>query len=850
MGSWQQIGNAIHEATVKIGESLSLIGGTGGVEAVKIVIDAIATLIVSLNTDLTEAITAIVAFTKFLTASFAGMGQAMLDVAHGNFAQAWQDMVKGGKDAMDALEQGGQKMASDWTANSKIIADIWSSTADSVDDSSNRIAGSTAAATSAMQLQEQAFRRIATAFAEGKVTAQAYTTALAALNKAQEEAANGLQTASTVLLLVENSYRELGVAVANAATNLKETVAAYDAGQATWNQYVAALDAVDKAQQAVNGGLLELKTAAQLVSVEQEKLLIDAQNAETKFTAVAEAYARGAATAKQYTDALNAMDAAQKNANNGLERFQTAVDAAFNSQQQLATAAKNAQTAMLAQLAVFNQTGEGLVRLLSLMDKYVTSQEAASNGAISWAAANVQITKSEADAELHVANANTLLAQAKQLYADGAISIGVYQKYVEEATKAHEALTGATAKSTDASKAAVPAHNALGASMAGVAENFKVATGAILSQQDALNQVAEHYRQLQINLVNANTELNAVQYAYDHNQASAGMLVGALQNLIKAQEALGGSTNTTTGAMATQINELRNLAGETAPVAQGLLNIGSAATSAAATTVSALNSIGNAINSVAGDAFQATQALDTFFNNMGTAAGASGSATINAKPGDVIGATLNGITSYVTVGSQADLIALHDQAMQRLQDHLKAIQTQTSATVSNTQAVTASTAQSAADAAKIAAGNAAIAAAATSLSSSTDTLATATTAAAAVISSAAGTINDAVKSAADTVVLGSQLLAPLIAAVYAPGTFTASPLTLGNVTNLNNSTSQDGAPGSKTLTGLAPTGSVVMNINVTGNTVTSQSQAQALANTIMATAVSRLRTVAGLKINT
>jgi hypothetical protein len=41
-----------------------------------------------------------------------------------------------------------------------------------------------------------------------------------------------------------------------------------------------------------------------------------------------------------------------------------------------------------------------------------------------------------------------------------------------------------------------------------------------------------------------------------------------------------------------------------------------------------------------------------------------------------------------------------------------------------------------------------------------------------------------------------------------------------------------------------------MNINVTGNTVTSQSQAQALANTIMATAVSRLRTVAGLKINT
>jgi hypothetical protein len=188
--------------------------------------------------------------------------------------------------------------------------------------------------------------------------------------------------------------------------------------------------------------------------------------------------------------------------------------------------------------------------------------------------------------------------------------------------------------------------------------------------------------------------------------------------------------------------------------------------------------------------------------------------------------------------------------MQRLQDHLKAIQTQTSATVSNTQAVTASTAQSAADAAKIAAGNAAIAAAATSLSSSTDTLATATTAAAAVISSAAGTINDAVKSAADTVVLGSQLLAPLIAAVYAPGTFTASPLTLGNVTNLNNSTSQDGAPGSKTLTGLAPTGSVVMNINVTGNTVTSQSQAQALANTIMATAVSRLRTVAGLKINT
>jgi hypothetical protein len=396
----------------------------------------------------------------------------------------------------------------------------------------------------------------------------------------------------------------------------------------------------------------------------------------------------------------------------------------------------------------------------------------------------------------------------------------------------------------------VPAHNALSSAVSGLAESFKVATGAILSSTDATNQVAEHYRQLQINLVNAHTELDAVQGAYDRNQATAGMLAGALQHLIDAQRALGGATSTTTGEMASQINELRNLAGETAPVAAGLLNIGSAATSAASTVTSALSQIGAAINSVAGDAFQATQALDSFFNNLGTAAGASGSATINAKPGDVIGATLNGITSYVTVGSQADLIALHDQAMQRLQQHLQAIQNQTSATVSNTQAVTQSTAQSADDAAKIAAGNAAIAAAASAVASGTGALATAVTVASTAIQTAAGTVNDAVKSAAQSIVLGSQLLAPLLAAVYAPGTFTASPLTLGNVTNLNNSTSQDGAPGSKTLTGLAPTGSVVMNINVTGNTVTSQSQAQALANTIMATAVSRLRTVAGLKINT
>jgi hypothetical protein len=702
----------------------------------------------------------------------------------------------------------------------------------------------------AAKTAEKAFQNVSTALQAGHATLGQYTAALNAMDAAQKEANNGLQSASTVLLLVENSYRELGVSLANATTNLKETVAAYDAGKATWQQYVAALDAVDKAQQAVNGGLVQLATAAQQVSVEQEKLLIDAQNAETRFTAVAEAYARGAATSKQYTDALNAMDAAQKNANNGLERFQTAVDAAFNSQQQLATAATNAQTAMLAQLAVFNQTGEGLVRLLSLMDKYVKSQEEASNGAISWAAANVQITKSEADAELHVANANTLLAQAKQLYADGAISIGVYQKYVEEAAKAHDALTGSTKQSTSAAQSAVPAHNALSSAVSGLAESFKVATGAILSSTDATNQVAEHYRQLQINLVNAHTELDAVQGAYDRNQATAGMLAGALQHLIDAQRALGGATSTTTGEMASQINELRNLAGETAPVAAGLLNIGSAATSAASTVTSALSQIGAAINSVAGDAFQATQALDSFFNNLGTAAGASGSATINAKPGDVIGATLNGITSYVTVGSQADLIALHDQAMQRLQQHLQAIQNQTSATVSNTQAVTQSTAQSADDAAKIAAGNAAIAAAASAVASGTGALATAVTVASTAIQTAAGTVNDAVKSAAQSIVLGSQLLAPLLAAVYAPGTFTASPLTLGNVTNLNNSTSQDGAPGSKTLTGLAQTGSVVMNINVTGNTVTSQSQAQALANTIMATAVSRLRTVAGLKINT
>jgi hypothetical protein len=850
MGSWNQLENAVHEAAVSIGESLAVLGGASSLEPLKLLVQAIDTLLVGTITIVTEVKDALTSVIIALIDSLTAVGQAMLDVAHGDFAKAWQDLSAGGQQAWNDLKAGGQKMTDDLSANAKILDGVWGSTTDDLTNESNKAASGMNALALVAANQKSQFDQVAAAYAAGHTTLSQYTTALTALNKAQVDANNGLQVAATVLLLAENAYRTMSVNAANALTNVNQIAAAVDAGQASWTQYVTALNALNKAQMEVSGGLQSLSTVVALVGVAFEQVNVNAKNAQTNFEAVSAAFNSGDATAQQYTAALNALNKAQLELNDGIQQFHTAVLLAEDDQAKLAVAAQNALTALQAQYAVYQQTGEGLTQLITLTNQYVKAQEAASNGAISWASANLQVSAAESQAELNLANANTLLAQAKQLYDDGAISIGTYNKYVQQAQQAQTALEGSTKSNAAASQAAASAHNSLSTAMNGVTASFKVATGAILSQQDALQQVADNYRQLQINLQNAQTWLAAVQQAYDNNQASGSMLVAALQNLIKAQDALGGATGTTTAAMASQINQLENLAGQSDDTATAITGIGTAATDAAGSVASACSSMIDSINSVQADAFQATQALDQFFNQGGMQ---GGSGTVQVNPGDVVHTPSGGIAVSSDIGITyeditVDPLGLHQQQLQEMAQNIAAVQANTSAATTSTAATKAATVATAAS--TDATTNAT--AATTDLTSTMAGVGAAVTSAANAVSAATGAISPLVTAAGAVVATAAAVVA---GSAGPAGSNTTSQITLGPGVTATPVTS--GGAGSNTLVTALPSAfnptagqGVTVNVNVNGNTIMGAGGAQQLANTIMNTAIGQLRTVAGLKIGT
>jgi hypothetical protein len=136
-GSWQQMSNAVHEAAVNIGDSLALIGGPGGVGVFKLALQGIETFVVALIGYVQQAVDIIVGLGKVALDVFMSVGRAAVAAANQDWTGAWSAITNGWNAVASDVHDTGQKMAADWTANGKIIDQIWATTATNVKTSTD-----------------------------------------------------------------------------------------------------------------------------------------------------------------------------------------------------------------------------------------------------------------------------------------------------------------------------------------------------------------------------------------------------------------------------------------------------------------------------------------------------------------------------------------------------------------------------------------------------------------------------------------------------------------------------------------------------------------------------------------
>jgi trimeric autotransporter adhesin len=291
----------------------------------------------------------------------------------------------------------------------------------------------------------QNFQLVSNAFGLGRATVTQYTTALTQMVKAQEDANGGLISASNAVLVVQNAFRELQVASTNAATNVAATAAAVDAGTASWTQYVSALNALNAAQIAANGGLQDLGTAIALADVALQTVAIDLVNAQTNLKAVDIAAQNGTASFLQHVAAVNAVQAVYQKLGYGIMDAATAFQQAIDNQQLATVSFINLTQQVNSAYAAWKQTGQGLLEYLDLVAKLPGANEAANNGLISQDTALQQVQADHIKLANAVTNTNTVLGTAAAQFAKGEISLIEYTKYVNAAKAAQDAFNGSTA---------------------------------------------------------------------------------------------------------------------------------------------------------------------------------------------------------------------------------------------------------------------------------------------------------------------------------------------------------------------------------------------------------------------
>ena len=488
----------------------------------------------------------------------------------------------------------------------------------------------------------QSFGNVSAAFNAGQATAAQYTAALTALNKAQEDANNGFQTASTAAALAANAYRTLTVSATNAQTNLSAIATDVANGTATWGQYDAALQQLNTDQMAANNGFEDAHTALLIAQEDFQELGVSVANAYTQFEAVAYAYEIGETGAVQYTAALNALNSAQKALNDGYEDSHTALLIAQNDFANLKTAAANAATVLAATQQAYASNTAGLNQLIAALEGYAKAQTAASGGVESYAAAVDSITASQKQLSLNLQNASTDLAAAGELYATGAIKAGVYQTYVDALAKAQQALKGTQDALTTSQQSGAAALKNLSAAqqstnavMQDAVNASTMSTTAYYQNVTAIAGISNAHEQLQLNLQNSTQYLEAVTAAFNSGTASGGQLAAALQKVSQAEQALTG------GAALSSLKGLDS----------SLVQAATQATAAA----SSVSGIGTAATKAAGQVQSLGDALDAAFNeipgaSLGTSLdaamdkGSIGSLQMSVQPGQTVTEPLGIIT--------------------------------------------------------------------------------------------------------------------------------------------------------------------------------------------------------------
>ena len=478
------------------------------------------------------------------------------------------------------------------------------------------------------------FQAAQVAMALGQATLGQYTSALTAMNKAQQEANNGIELLGTAVLVEANNFKQLQVAATNAGTNLAAIMQDVAKGTSSFVQYDAALKQLNTDQMAVNGGIQDSHTALLLIEADYQQLQNNLTNALTQVDAVTQAFNSHKATIQQVSAALEKAQQDYQALNNGLTSFDITVRQDTVSQQELQTAATNATTAFQAALLVFNSTGQGLQNLIKTAENMATTSAAANNGALSWAAADAQLAAQQATLNTALINANTYLAQATQKLASGEIGIGVYNAALAKQKQAQDAVNGST------STAATDAQNLAG-KLPAVATGYQAVANAALSANGGLinsfqdtQNVSNAFSNLQINLQNATTHLNDVLQAVQNNTASMPQLQQAIQAVVTAQNALVGANQQYAGSAPAVVQQINAVANAAVQAASDIDDMSSAMADAADQSFSAAGAFGNAAGGggLAGTVTGASQ-------------GGGGSGQVN--PGGIFTQTINGVSENI-----------------------------------------------------------------------------------------------------------------------------------------------------------------------------------------------------------
>lgn len=706
--SFTQMSNVITEAKETIGSAIAALSTAGGMDVFKIAVDVVVVAFVGLVNIVAEFKDAAVGAFKIIYDASASLAAAIGDMLSGNWKKALADLQTGGQQITAAWMQMGQNMAADFIKTGAIVDGVATDIGKSLDhmaagaaDASDKIVRplndveQQAKATSqALTNAQNAFDKVAAAYAAGAAGPVAYTKALDALNAAQEEANGGFEQAATAVALAANAYVDLLIKATNAQTTLEAVLADMAKGTASATQYSAALIALNKAQEELNNGYENAHTALLLAIDDFSKLQVQTANAATTLNAVATALLNGQSSLTQLDQALQAFNRDQMNANGGLQEFSTVVDMVGVTMQKLTVSLANSQMSLQAWLDKLAAGYPVVQNVIDALNGEVTAFEKAHGGALDLASAENALTAEHMKLQLAADNANTTLSAAYALYDKGTINANELATAINNAAKANDALSGSHSKVASAANSAATAQQNLNAALhGGVTES--------LNNVNVENDYATSLAVVEGKLVQLGV-------AYGDTVKSATDM---------ATQAVAGTTDFAT-ALESVNGQLQAIPGTATAAAAGIASVATAAGNAA----SAISSMASSLDAFMGDAgggslgSQLDRSMSAPIGGFGVSLqpgqlftepfvgnpSHAGTEVGSMLGGGLFGPTMPGETQLF--GTPDQIIAYGQQLQQQIQAMNQAGQTLTTAgTALNTAATAQQTAaQTAYDAAKAA----------------------------------------------------------------------------------------------------------------------------------------------------